>query len=167
MESLESLKNKKRQLEYELDKITIKKHGSTHWAPGVYDQHKSESYSYDEYTDSSKAYKLKDEIEYLTHQIETYAKRAREEREAKEFWEDNQRQKYSYTQGGERLETTNPAIAARYNAQHRFFGMSKVRQTMAKINGQYGKFKKLWDNAQTISEEKQQEYAEKLNKLFR
>ncbi len=167
MESLDVLKQRKQELENELKKITVEKHGSTPWAPGVYDQHKSDSYSYKEYTDSSKAYKLKDEIEYIDNQIRTYAERARQERERAEFIKDSQTTKYEYTQAGETKTTTNPAIAARYNAQARLFGMSKVKQTMMTITGQKKKFKKLWLKGASQNAQTQEQVAEELNKMFR
>lgn len=168
MESLESLKNRKRQAEYDLERITIKKHGSTPWAAGVYDQHKSDSYSYNEYTDTSKAYRLIDEIKDLDRKIENYAKNAQAERERQEFIRESQIPKYRYTAGGKEMETKNPAVAAKYAAQHRFHGMGKLKQAMSKMNGQYKKFNKLWHKADlTFKEEQQEKVADELNKLFR
>lgn len=168
MESLESLKNRKRQAEYDLERITIKKHNSTAWAPGVQDQHKSESYSYNEYTDTSKAYRLIDEIKDLNRKIENYAKNAQAERERQEFIRESQIPKYGYTAGGKDMETKSQALAARYDAQHRFFAMGKIKQTMAKINGQYKKFQQLWNKAANqLNEQQQEKVTEELNKLFR
>ena len=45
MESLENLKAQLRDAKEELEKITIKKHGSVPWDPGVMDQYESKSYS--------------------------------------------------------------------------------------------------------------------------
>lgn len=167
MESLESLKSRKRELQYELSKITIKKHGSTPWGPGVQDQYKSDSFGYEEYTDTSKAYKLKEEIAEITRKIDTYALRARREREAQEELEESRRNKYSYVAGGKESKTSNPAIAARYDAQHRFFAMSKFKQTMVTVTGQKKKFEKLWLKAATANKQTQEKVASELNSLFR
>lgn len=168
MESLQSLKNRKKQAEYELEKITIKKHGSSHWAPGVQDQHKSNSYSYNEYTDVSKAYRLIDEIKNLENQISTYGQRAQAEREREKFIRESQIPKYGYTAGGQSMETQSKALAARYDAQHRFFAMSKLKQTIVKMNGQYKKFQQLWNKASNqLNEQQQEKVSEELNKLFR
>lgn len=167
MESLESLKSRKRDLEAELSKITIKKRGSTPWGPGVQDQYKSDSFGYEEYTDTSKAYRLKDEIKELNHQIETYALRARRAREAQEELEESRRNKYSYTSDSKEQKTDNPAIAARYNAQQRFFAMSKLKQTMLIVTGQKKKFEKLWLKAVTTNKKTQEKVASELNGMFR
>lgn len=168
MESLQSLQDRKRQAEYDLERITIKKHGSSPWAAGVQDQHKSDSYSYNEYTDVSKAYRLIDEIKYLDNQIATYGKRAQAERDREEFIRESQIPKYGYTAGGQTMETKSKALAARYDAQHRFFAMSKLKQTMAKMNGQYKKFQQLWNKAANqLNEQQQEQVSEELNKLFR
>ena len=144
MESLDSLKAQLRDAKEELEKITIKKHGAVPWAPSVMDQHKSESYSYEEYTDVSKAYRLKDRIADLENQIKSYAQRAQAEREREQAIRDSQIRKFYYTSAGKTQASTNPAIAARYNAQQRLFGMNKLKQTMMKLSGQKRKFKKLW-----------------------
>lgn len=167
MESLKSLENRKRQLEYELESITLKKHGSTSWSPGVLDQHKSDSYSMDEYTDVSKAYRLKDEINHLNNLIETYAQRAKAERDREEFLIESQIPKYEYNAGGKKMETENPAIAARYDAQHRFFGKNKLQQTMLRITGQKKKFENLWAKANTTNVNTQEKVADELNRMFR
>lgn len=76
--------------------------------------------------------------------------------------------KYTYTVDGEERKTNNPALAARYDAQHRFFEMSKTKQTMAKMNGQWKKFDKLWNKSSDfLSPEEQEEVAEELNSMFR
>ncbi len=167
MESLESLKAQLGYAKGELEKITIKKHGSVHWAPGVMDQHKSDSYSYEEYTDVSKAYRLKEQITYLENQIRTYPQRARAEREREEAIRESQIPKYDYISAGKVQTTTNPAIAARYNAQKRFFGMNKLKQTMMTLSGQKRKFKKLWVKANTMNKKTQEQVAFELNKMFR
>lgn len=65
-------------------------------------------------------------------------------------------------------ESDNVAIKARKEAQHRFFGMNKFQQTVAKITGKHKKFKKLWYKAaDPLSEEQEQKVAEELGKLFR
>lgn len=168
MESLQNLKNRKKQAEYELEKITIKKHGSTPWRPGVQDQHKSDSFSYNEYTDVSKAYKLQSEIRDLEYKIENYARIAQSERQRQEILQDLKTPKYDYTVGGMSETTENKALAARYDAQHRFHGMSKVKQTVAKMNGQYKKFQQLWNKAANqLNEQQQEQVSKELNKLFR
>lgn len=167
MESLDYLKAQLRDAKEELEKITIKKHGSVPWAPGVMDQHKSESYSYEEYTDVSKAYRLKDRIADLENKIKTYAQRAQAEREREQAIRDSQIPKYDYTSAGKTQTSTNPAIAARYNAQQRLFGMNKLKQTMMTLSGQKRKFKKLWVKANTTNEKTQEQVAFELNKMFR
>ena len=74
---------------------------------------------------------------------------------------------YTYYRGKERETTPDHALAARYNAQHRFFGMGKVKQTMAKLKGQKKKFDKLWTEAIVADPEKKEEVAQQLDKLFR
>lgn len=74
---------------------------------------------------------------------------------------------YHYVAGGQKQRTTNPAMAARYNAQHRFFGMSKLEQTIAKMNGKWAAFRKLWDQAATMDKTEQEEVAQKLDLMFR
>lgn len=65
-------------------------------------------------------------------------------------------------------ESDNVAIKARKEAQHRFFGMNKFQQTVAKITGKHKKFKKLWYRAaDMLSEEQEKEVAEELGKMFR
>lgn len=65
-------------------------------------------------------------------------------------------------------ESDNIAIKARKEAQHRFFGMNKFQQTVAKITGKHKKFKKLWYKAADfLSEEQEKEVAEELGKMFR
>lgn len=167
MESLYSLKAQLRDAEEELEKITIRKHGSVPWALGVMDQYKSESYSYKEYTDVSKAYRLKDKIADLENRINTYARRAQEEREREQAIIDSQRPKYDYTVAGKTQTSTNPAIAARYNAQQRFFGMNKLKQTMMRLSGQKRKFSKLWWKANMPDKKTQEQVAFELNKMFR
>ena len=167
MESLDSLKTQLRDAKEELEKITIKKHGSVPWAPGVLDQHKSESYSYEEYTDVSKAYRLKARITDLENQIKTYAQRAQAEREREKAIRDSQIPKYDYISAGKTQTTRNPAIAARYNAQHRLFGMNKLKQTIMTLSGQKRKFKKLWIRAVTTDKKTQEQVAFELNKMFR
>lgn len=165
MESLDSLKTQLSNAKAELEKITIKKHGSVPWAPGVLDQYKSESYSYEEYTDVSKAYRLKDRIADLENQIKTYAQRAQVERE--KAIRDSQIPKYDYTSAGKTQTTTNPAIAARYNAQQRLFGMNKLKQTIMTLSGQKRKLQKLWIKANTTNKKTQEQVALELNKMFR
>ncbi len=167
MESLDNLKAQLRDAKEALEKITIKRYGSVPWAPGVLDQYKSESYSYETYTDVSKAYKLKDRITYLENQIKTYAQRAQAEREREKAIRDRQITKYEYTSAGKTETTTNPAIAARYNAQQRLFGMNKIKQTIMKLSGQKRKFEKLWYRAVTTNEKTQEQVANELNKMFR
>ncbi len=167
MESLDSLKSQLRDAKEELEKITIKKHGSVAWSPGVLDQYNSNSYSYDEYTDVSKAYVLKDRIRDLEERIKTYAQRARAEREREEAYRESQIPKYSYESLGETKTSTNPAIAARYNAQKRLFGMSKFRRTVMNLTGQKKKFEKLWYKAITSDSKTQDKVADELNKMFR
>lgn len=167
MESLDYLKAQLRDAKEELEKITIKKYGSVPWNPGVLDQYNSESFSYEEYTDVSKAYRLKDRIVDLENQIKTYAQRAQVEREKEQAIRESNIPKYDYTSAGKTQTSANPAIAARYNAQHRLFGMNKLKQTLMTLSGQKRKFKKLWIKANTTNEKTQEQVAFELNKMFR
>ncbi len=167
MESLDSLKSQLRDAKQELEKITIKKYGSVSWAPGVMDQHKSDSYSYEQYTDPNKAYRLKDRIADLENKIKTYAQRAQAEREREQAIKESQIPKYNYTSAGKEQTSKNPAIAARYNAQQRLYGMSKLKQTIMTLSGQKRKFKKLWLKANTLNEKNQEQVANELNRMFR
>lgn len=64
--------------------------------------------------------------------------------------------------------TTNAAIAARYNAQRRFFGLSKMLQTTNRIRGTWAKFERLWREAAQVTDEKEiQQVADELNQMFR
>lgn len=164
MENLNKLKIQLSEAKSELESITIKKHGSVPWKPGVLDQYESDSYSYEEYTDTSKAYKLKERIKYLEEQIKTYPERAKNEREVQLR---ASRDTYEYVSGGKKQETTNPAIAARYDAQKRFFEMNKLQRAMVSLNGQKRKFRKLWLDAVTPDKKTQEQVAEELGKLFR
>ena len=143
MESLNYLKRELVDAQKELKKITVKKYTSAAWAPGIQDQYKSESYEV--YTNPAKARYLKNKIADLENKIA----------------------KYDYTSAGEELSTENPAIAARYNAQQRLFGMGKLRRTLVKAMGQEKKFKKLWKKASTPNAEEQQQVADELNRMFR
>lgn len=167
MESLETLKSRRHNLASELELITIKKSGSTPWRPGVQDQYKSESYTYEEYTDVSKAYQLKAQIAKLDEEIRTYAERAKAENERLEAIKDSQTPQYDYVVAGRQETTKNPALAARYDAQHRLFGMNKVSRALMTLTGQKRKFKRLWIKATTSNEKSQEEIAMQLNKLFR
>lgn len=167
MESLSSLQAELREAERELERITIRKYGDVPWAPGVQDSFHSESYSYDTYTDAGKAARLKSKIANLKSQIDTYPERARAEREREEELRQSRIPKYDYVVAGKKETTTNPALAARYDAQHRFFGASKVQQTLYRVTGQYRKFDKLWNKVGTTNKTTQQEIADELNKLFR
>ena len=167
MESLESLRTQLRIAKEELEKITVKKYGTTPWAQGVQDQYKSDSYSYDVYTDVPKANRLKYQIAELEDKINTYAQRAQRERESLEVIRESQIPEYQYTSDGKTHTTTNPAIAARYNAQQRLFGMSKLQRTVASISGQKRKFESLWSKAASQNVEIQEQVAEELNKMFR
>ncbi len=164
MESLESLKERKSQLERRLEKITTVKHGTTPWAPGVQDQYYTDSYSYEEYSNSDEAKDLKRQIDALKTQIETYAERARAEREA---IIESQTPKYTYSSAGKEEVTKNPAMAARYNARERLYGMSKLRRTLMKVSGQKRKFEKLWLKAVTANKKEQEKVATDLDKMFR
>lgn len=167
MESLDYLKIQLRDAKEELERITIKKHGSVPWNPGVLDQYKSESFEYEEYTDVSKAYRLKDRIVNLENQIKTYAQIAQVEREKEQAIRDSQIPRYEYTSVGKTQTSTNPAIAARYNAQHRLFGMNKLKQSIMTLSGQKRKFKKLWIKANATNKKTQEQVAFELNKMFR
>lgn len=167
MESLESLKIQLQAAKDELKSITVKKHDSVAWQPGVTDQYKSDSYAYEEYTDVSKAYKLKDKIADLEHRINTYAQRASSERQKEQALRESKIPKYDYVSAGKTETTKNPAIAARYNAQQRLFGMNKLKQTVMSISGQKRKFQKLWIKANTTDKKTQEEVAYELNKMFR
>lgn len=170
MESLQSLIEKKRQFENELARITIKSYGNTPWAPGVQDSFKSDSYSYEEYTNPTKARQLKKIINDLTYQINNYARLCTEEQARQKALKESQIPKYAYQVAGEQKSDTNPAIAARYNAQQRLFGMGKLKQTIMAINGQKKKFDSLWTKAalaEYYDQNMQEQIASELDKMFR
>lgn len=168
MEKYESLIAEKHRLEQELQKISRRVTSTTPWAPGVTDQFHTESREYTEYTDPQKAQKLMAELKDVEHLIDTYAMRAREEQMREKARIEAQKPKYGYVQGGEQMETTSMSMAARYNAQARFFGMSKLKQTLAKVNGQWRLFQQLWIKAvNPATPEIEKEVTDKLNKMFR
>lgn len=168
MENYQELLQRRNQLEAELERISVKKHGSTPWTPGVQDQYRSDSYSYTEFTDKSKGMQLQRELAKVQEAINTYAQRARREREQEELAKQRASEKYSYSVGGEARKTSNPAMAARYDAQHRFFALNKVQKTIATITGQKKKWEELWKKtADARSPEQQEEIAKQLDGMFR
>ena len=167
MESLDSLHAQLRDAQNELRKIIVTSYGDVPWNVGVTDQHNSTSYSYEKSIDQSEERALRNKIAYLEEQIRTYTARVREEREKEKAAIVNQIPKYNYTVDGKEETTNNPAIAARYDAQQRLFGMTKVKQALATLSGQKRKFKKLWIKAATTNEKSQEEIAYELNKIFR
>ena len=168
MESLESLKQTQKMLEKELESLTIKKVESHKWGAGILDQFDSSSYSYEEYINPSRAYAIKDELAKIKYQIQTYAQRAMTERNTVEFNKDLSTRKYGYQVSGEFRESENPAMAARYNTKDRFYGKSKLQQTLAKVTGQKKKFETLWRKAAAAENlEEQQKIANELNGMFR
>ncbi len=75
---------------------------------------------------------------------------------------------YHYKAGSVFAKTTNRAMAARYNAQSRFFGMSKFEQTLAKMNGSWKKFNDLWQKVGDLrSSEENEQLADQLDQMFR
>ena len=72
---------------------------------------------------------------------------------------------YQYESAGKTYRTNNPAVAARYDAQHRYFQMSKLKQTLARA--QYKRFQKLWIKVDTPSKEEQEKIADEMNGMFR
>ena len=103
--------------------------------------------------------KLRDIIHHEKVQLEYIQRQERSGSREKE---------YSYESGWETHLTENPAIAARYDAQHRMFRMNKVKKIISTITGQKRKFKKLWRKAGlTTDKYEQEDLAEKMNKLFR
>ncbi len=168
MESLESLRQTQKMLEKELDSLTVKKEESHKWGAGIQDQFDSSSYTYEEYLDPARAYAIKEELVRVKHQIQTYAQRATEERNVIEHNRERSIPKYEYSVSGEQRETQNPAMAARYNTRDRFYGRTKLQQTMAKVTGQKRKFETLWRKAAAAeSLEEQQKIANQLNGMFR
>lgn len=99
--------------------------------------------------------------------METYGQRMQAERKQYEETIANRKPKYDYTVAGKKQQTTSPAIAARYDAQLRYFGMSKFRRVVARVTGQKRKFDKLWLQAGNKSIEKDQQVADELSKMFR
>lgn len=157
------LNSKLMDLENQLESITIRGEYTSPWAPGVTDQYKIDTYSTIQYTNPEKANKLKAEIRRIKDSIERY--RANIQRQEAEKYENGE--KYYYKANGEMLETDNPAIAARYNAQNRFYGESKIKQVMYVITLQKKKFDKLWMKSAAAYGDKQEEIARDLDKLFR
>ncbi len=76
---------------------------------------------------------------------------------------------YGYVVADQVSTTRDKALAARYNAQNRFFGMNKFQQAIAKLTGQYRKFSKLWDKSVSpdLSKEEKEQAANELNRMFR
>ncbi len=74
---------------------------------------------------------------------------------------------YHYRAGDHESKTVNRAVAARYNAQHRFFGMSKLQQTMARMSGKWNRFNELWNRALRATGEEQEQIADELDSMFR
>ena len=74
---------------------------------------------------------------------------------------------YTYVIDRKKEVTSNPALAARYNAQNRLFGMGKLRKALVSMTGQKRKFKELWDSSKTNDRDNQEKIAEELNKMFR
>lgn len=156
MESLESLEKRLKQTEKNLERITKNPNSNIPYT--------DDGYADDKYIDRFLAASLISTIESLKEQIDTYPNREEIERKQRE----SKNPTYEYTAGGEKETTNNPAMSARYDAQHRFFEMGKMRKAFTKINGQYKKFGKLWDQAlESDNEKEQQEIAQQLNKLFR
>ncbi len=77
----------------------------------------------------------------------------------REEMEKNRIQEYTYTKGNE-----NPTLTTKYNAQHRFFGMSKLEHAMARATNQY---KKLLNRVTETSLVKQDKIASQINKMSR
>lgn len=167
MESLNNLKERLHIAQNELDKITIKKHNTVPWSQGEQDQSNLNSFTYDEYTDVCKAYKLKSKIFELEDQIATYSQRAQQEEKMEKNNKESQTKEYEYSSLGKIQTTTNSANDARYDAQHRFFGVSKLNQTILTLSGQKRKFKRLWIKASNNNEKTQEQVAYELNKIFR
>lgn len=118
--------------------------------------------------------KIKDSEEAYERHIQAQGEMARAKMESERAAEEKARQeefeataKYSYEAGGKVYKTNDRALAARYDAQHRFFGMSKTKQAIAKITGQYRKFSKLWNMTGNLSAEQQEIVADKLDSMFR
>ncbi len=72
---------------------------------------------------------------------------------------------YVYKDNDGIQETTNPTLAARHYAHHRYYGLSKFKKTMAEIIGTWDKFITLAD---TIDEGKYPDGAkEQLDRMFK
>lgn len=80
---------------------------------------------------------------------------------------ESQTKEYEYSSLGKIQTTTNSGNDARYDAQHRFFGVSKLNQTILTLSGQKRKFKRLWIKASNNNEKTQEQVAYELNKIFR
>ena len=77
--------------------------------------------------------------------------------------------RHSYYDERGRVKTINdPAIAARYRAQERYFGMNKFQQGMAKLTGQYDQFKELWEKSGRygLSDEEKKEMKDQFDGMF-
>ena len=159
----EELKTKLNNYEYELGTLTVTKHGTVPWNPGVQDQYKSDSYSYVEYINPSRASFLKSEIERIKGQIANIGPNERAQAHAIE----TARNKYEYEEDGKKYKTSNPALAAAYNAQKRLYGMGKIKRTIAKVTGKERKFKNLWNKTLSTDKAVQNEVAAELNGMFR
>lgn len=107
--------------------------------------------------------RIKEAIEQETNRLGREASIARVRQEQEERAERYRNSKYTYEAGGKEYKTNNPALAARYDAQHRFFGLSKMKQSLYKLNGQYDRFDKLWNMVDSPNKE---QVAEELDSLF-
>lgn len=98
----------------------------------------------------------------MEKQINTYAVRVQTEEEREKALKESRIPKYKYISGGQMQTTTNPVLAARYNAQKRFFGMNKLQQVLAMITSQKKKYNHLWNLAGYVSKEQQEEVADEM-----
>ena len=76
---------------------------------------------------------------------------------------------YGYVAGDMIYTTRDKALASRYNAQHRYFGMNKFQRAVAVLTGQRRKFYKLWEKTQKsdLTKEERMQTANELDKMFR
>lgn len=81
-------------------------------------------------------------------------------------------QEYTYVSEKTEKKTTDRGVASKYNAQQRYFGMSKLKRAMATLTGQKRKMLKLMDrvtdkNNLDLDLETRNEDIDKLDKMFR
>lgn len=106
---------------------------------------------------------IKSEINQEVNRLGAEARIARSQETKNEKNDSSMSGQYSYEVADDSSKTSNRALAARYDAQQRFFAASKMKQALYKLNGQYAKFEELWHKVDSKDKEK---VANELDQLF-